>query len=110
MGSPWITVAEEMGVRVAREIFADRALNSDGTLVSRSKDGSVIHDPAEVLERSLRMVTEGKAVAITGEELEVEADSLCLHGDTAGAVEMARAVRDGLESSGVEIVPIGRLV
>ena len=110
VGSPWITVAEEMGVRVAREIFADRALNSDGTLVSRSKDGSVIHDPAEVLERSLRMVTEGKAVAITGEELDVEADSLCLHGDTPGAVEMARTVRDGLESSGVEIVPVGRLV
>ncbi len=109
-GSPWITVAEEMGVRVAREIFADRALNADGTLVSRSRPGSVIHDTAEVVERSLRMVTEGKATAITGEELDVEADSLCLHGDTPGAVEMARAVSAGLASSGVEIVPVGRLV
>ena len=109
-GSPWITVAEKMGVRVAREIFADRALNADGTLVSRSRPGSVIHDTAEVVERSLRMVTEGKATAITGEELDVEADSLCLHGDTPGAVEMARAVSAGLASTGVEIVPVGRLV
>ena len=109
-GSPWIAVAEEMGVRVAREIFADRALNADGTLVSRSKPGSVIHDTGEVVERSLRMVTEGRATAITGEELDVEADSLCLHGDTPGAVEMAKAVSDGLKSSGVEIVPVGQLV
>ena len=109
-GSPWVAVAEEMGMRVAREIFADRALNADGTLVSRSKEGSVIHDAEEVTERSLRMVTEGKAVAITGEEMDVQADSLCLHGDTPGAVEMARSVRDGLESSGVEIVPVGQLV
>ena len=109
-GSPWIAVAEEMGVRVAREIFADRALSADGTLVSRSKPGSVIHDTAEVVERSLRMVTEGRATAITGEELDVEADSLCLHGDTPGAVEMAKAVSDGLKSSGVEIVPVGQLV
>ena len=109
-GSPWIAVAEEMGIRVAREIFADRALNPDGTLVSRSKPGAVIHDTGEVVERSIRMVTEGKALAVTGEEMEVQADSLCLHGDTPGAVEMARALKEGLESSGVEIVPVGQLV
>ena len=109
-GSPWIAVAVEMGVRVAREIFADRALNPDGTLVSRSKPGAVIHDTGEVVERSIRMVTEGKALAVTGEQMEVQADSLCLHGDTPGAVEMARALKEGLESSGVEIVPVGQLV
>ncbi|MCH8205625.1 MAG: LamB/YcsF family protein [Chloroflexi bacterium] len=109
-GSPWIAVAEEMGMRVAREIFADRALNLDGTLVSRSKPGAVIHDTGEVVERSIRMVTEGKAVAVTGEEMDVQADSLCLHGDTPGAVEMAKALKEGLESSGVEIVPVGQLV
>ena len=109
-GSPWIAIAEEMGLRVAREIFADRALNPDGTLVSRSKEGAVIHEAEEVLERSVRMVTEGKAVAITGEEVQVQADSLCLHGDTPGAVELARSVRQGLESAGVEIVPVGQLV
>ena len=83
-GSPWADVAREMGLRVATEAFADRALNPDGTLVSRSKPGSVIHDLDEVVERSLKMVTEGRATAITGEEVEIQADTLCLHGDTPG--------------------------
>ena len=109
-GSPWVGVAREMGLRVATEAFADRALNPDGTLVSRSKPGSVIHDLDEVVERSLKMVTEGKATAITGEEVEVQADTLCLHGDTPGAVEMARAVRNGLRDAGVEIVRLNEMV
>ena len=109
-GTQWIRVAEDMGVRVAREIFADRALNADGTLVSRSVPGSIIHDVNEVAERSARMVTEGVATAITGEEIEVEADSLCLHGDTPGAVEMVKAVRHQLEAAGVDIKPLASLV
>ncbi len=109
-GSQWIDVARGMGLRVGREIFADRALNADGTLVSRSAAGSVIHDTAEVVERSLRMVTEGKARAISGETIELEADSLCLHGDTPGAVEMASALKEALEAEGVEIVPLGEIV
>ena len=109
-GSSWAGVAREMGLRVATEAFADRALNPDGTLVSRSKPGSVIHDLDEVVERSLKMVTEGKATAVNGEEVEVQADTLCLHGDTPGAVEMARAVRDGLRDAGVEIVRLSEMV
>ena len=92
-GSPWLKVAEKVGLKVGREVFADRALNADGTLVSRSQPGSVIHDVNEVLDRSLKMVTDGKATAITGEEIELEADSLCLHGDTEGAVELARGTQ-----------------
>ena len=106
-GSRWVEIAEEMGVRVAREIFADRALNSDGSLVSRSRPGAVIHEIEEVVVRSLRMVTEGKATAITGEEIEVQAESLCIHGDTPGAVEMARSLRQALESAGVKVAPPG---
>lgn len=109
-GSPWAKIASDMGLRVAREIFADRALNADGTLVSRSQEGAVIHDIEEVVDRSLRMVTEKKAEAVTGEQIEVEADSLCLHGDTPGAVEMARALESQLKASGVEIVPVAQLV
>ena len=109
-GSRWIDVARGMGLRVGREIFADRALNPDGTLVSRSTPGSVIHDAQEVVERSLRMVTEGKAQAISGEIIDLEADSLCLHGDTPGAVEMAGALKKALEGEGVEIVPLGEIV
>ena len=109
-GSSWAGVAREMGLRVATEAFADRALNPDGTLVSRSKPGSVIHDLDEVVERSLKMVTEGRATAVTGEEVEMQADTLCLHGDTPGAVEMARAVRNGLRDAGVEIVRLDEMV
>jgi UPF0271 protein len=109
-GSQWVSVAEELGLRVGREIFADRALNTDGTLVSRSKEGSVIHDIQEVVDRSLRMVTEGKAVAISGEVIDVEADSLCLHGDTPGAVDMAQALKQALVAEDVEVTPLGELV
>ncbi len=109
-GSRWVQVAGEMGMRVAPEIFADRALNPDGTLVSRSKPGAVLHDVGEVAERSVRMVTEGIATAITGEPVEVDAASLCIHGDTPGAVEMAERVRKDLESNGVEVVHMASLV
>ena len=109
-GSRWLDIAEDMGLKVAREIFADRALNADGTLVSRSQPGSVIHDTAEVVERSLRMVTEGKATAITGEQIDVQADSLCLHGDTPGAVEMAASLKRELETADVEILPLARIL
>ena len=109
-GSRWVDIAEDMGLKVAREIFADRALNADGTLVSRSQPGSVIHDTSEVVERSLQMVTEGKATAIGGERIDVQADSLCLHGDTPGAVDMAAALKRELEGAGVEILPLGKML
>ena len=109
-GSQWITIAQDMGMRVAREIFADRALNPDGTLVSRSKPGSVLHNVNEVVERSLQMVTAGTATTIDGGQIEVEADSLCVHGDTPGAVDMARSLRRELEAAGVKVVPLGTLV
>ena len=109
-GTDWVDLAAEMGLRVAREAFADRAFTAQGTLVPRSQPGSVVHDVDAVVERSVKMVTEGKVTAITGEEVEFQADSLCLHGDTPGAVEMARAVREGLEAAGVKIVPMNELV
>ena len=109
-GTSWVDVAKGMGVRVAREVFADRALNSDGTLVPRSEPGSVIHDVEEVIRRSIKMVVEGKATAIDGQEIEVQADTLCLHGDTPEAAEMAVALRIGLDAAGVEIVPLRSLV
>ena len=109
-GTPWAAVAKEMGLQVAREAFADRALNLDGTLVPRSKPGSVIHDVGEIVERGVRMVTTGEATAITGEVIEVKADTFCLHSDTPNAREMAAALRSGLEAAGVEIVPLSRMV
>jgi UPF0271 protein len=106
-GSRWADEAERMGLRVAREAFADRALNADGTLVPRSKPGSVLHDAQQVIERSVRLVTEGTVVAIGGEVIGVHADTLCLHGDTPGAVTLARNLRAAFEKAGVTLAPMG---
>ena len=109
-GSQWVDLANDMGVRVGREVFADRAMHSDGTLVSRSIPGSVIHEIEEVVDRSLRMVTEGKIVSIEGDVIDVEADSICLHGDTPGAVEMAQLLKGRLQANCIEIVPLNEIV
>ena len=109
-GSRWVEIAEEMGLRVAREVFADRALMPDGSLAPRSEPGAVLHDADQIAERTLRMVTEGTVEAVDGSRVDVVADSICLHGDTPGAVAMARAVRDTLEGAGVEVVPLEELV
>jgi UPF0271 protein len=105
-GSIWIDVGREVRLRVASEVFADRALNPDGTLVPRSQPNAVIHDVEDMVARVLKMMTEGKATAVNGEEVEVIGDTVCLHGDTPGAVEMARTLRQGLEAAGVAIVPM----
>ena len=109
-GSVWEEVARNEGARVARECFADRAVEPDGTLVSRSKPGSVLHDVDEVAARSLKMAVERKVVAVDGTEIEFDADTICLHGDTPGAVEMARAVRERFASESVDVRPMSELV
>ena len=109
-GSQWESIAKKHGVRVARECYADRAVTPKGSLVPRSQPGAVVHDPETVVERSLKLATEGKVIAIDGTEIDFSADSICLHGDTAGAVELAGAVRGSLEAGGVAIIPMGKLV
>jgi UPF0271 protein len=106
-GSAWIEVGRQLGLRVASEVFADRALNPDGTLVPRSQPGAVIEDTEKVVAASLKMVTEEKAVAVDGREIPIRADTICLHGDTPGAVELARNLRGELEAAGVKVVPMG---
>jgi len=109
-GSQWEAIARNHGVRVARECYADRAVTPEGTLVPRGHTGAVIHDPEAVVERSLKLSTTGRVTAIDGTEIDFSADSICLHGDTAGAVELAAAVRNGLEAAGVEIIPMNELI
>jgi 5-oxoprolinase (ATP-hydrolysing) subunit A len=106
-GSPWAEQAERMGLRVAREAFADRALKADGTLVPRSQPGAVVHDTQAVIDRSLRLALEGKVVAITGETIDIQAETLCLHGDTPDAVRLAASLRAALEGAGVSLAPLG---
>jgi 5-oxoprolinase (ATP-hydrolysing) subunit A len=85
------------------EAVADRAYNPDGTLVSRSQPAAVLHDPAEVAEHVLRMATEGSIRAVDGSTLKIRAESICVHGDSPGAVAMAAAVKSALEDAGVSI-------
>ena len=106
-GSAWIKVGRELGLRVACEGFADRSLNPDGTLVPRSQPGAIIDDVEEVIARVLRIVADGKVLAINGEEIDMAADTICLHSDTPGAADLAQALRQRLEAAGVLVVPMG---
>jgi UPF0271 protein len=102
-GSELLRAGEAAGLRVASEGFADRAYSPDGSLSPRTDPGSVIHDPEEVVRRSLRMVTDGRVTATDGSTLEIPVDTLCVHGDTVGAAELARRLREGLEQRGVTV-------
>ncbi|MGK5552645.1 LamB/YcsF family protein [Actinomadura kijaniata] len=86
---------------VVAECFADRAYTPEGRLVSRREPGAVVHDPDAVVERAVRMATDGTVVAVDGSVVRLDARSICVHGDTPGAVELARAVRSALEAAGV---------
>ena len=102
-GSPLVRWAQAAGLRVIAEAFADRAYTPEGTLVSRREKGAVLHDATLVAQRMLRLVREGVVEAIDGSLARVDAQSICVHGDSPGAVEMARAVRMALESDGVVV-------
>lgn len=106
-GSAMVEAAEEAGLRVAREGFADRAYNPDGTLRSRRLPGALIEDPKAAAERAVRMARDGVVVAHTGEEIPLRVDTICVHGDTPAAVEIAKIIRRELEAAGIEVVPMG---
>ena len=99
--------AEAAGLPLAREGFADRSYESDGSLTPRAKPGSVIHDPTEVVRRAVRMATEGRITATDGSEIILRVDTICTHGDTPGAHELTRLLRAGLEEAGVRVASIG---
>ncbi|WFT91131.1 LamB/YcsF family protein [Rhizobium leguminosarum] len=102
-GAPIVEQARSAGLTVICEAFADRAYNSDGSLASRQRPDSVIHDPALVASRMLRLVKEGRITAMDGTEIALEAQSICIHGDTPAAVSIARSVREALAQVGVEM-------
>ncbi|TYK46286.1 LamB/YcsF family protein [Actinomadura decatromicini] len=89
------------GLTVVAECFADRAYTPSGALVSRREPGAVIHDPDAVVQRAVRMALDGTVVAVDGGEVALKARSMCVHGDTPGAVELARSVRSALSGAGV---------
>ena len=102
-GSAFFDEAARLGLRAVAEAFADRAYQPDGQLVSRREPGAVLRDPAQIAQRVLTMVTSGQVTAIDGAKIAISAESVCVHGDSPGAVQIASAVRDQLEAAGSKI-------
>ena len=101
-----LEIGKRHGIHIAFEAFPDRAYNKDGSLVSRREKGAVIHDHEMVTKRALKMALEGKVAAIDGTEIDLKADTLCVHGDNPAAVEMVRRIRQGLKDAGVTVIPM----
>lgn len=103
--------ASKTGLRVACEVFADRAYNSDGSLVSRAVSGAVIEDPRVIAERAVRMVKEKRVTAMDGKTVELDdVHTICVHGDNLEAVALVKALRKGLEQAGVEVASVGNFL
>ncbi len=102
-GSVFFAEARTLGLRTVPEAFADRSYRSDGQLVSRRERNAVLHDPAEIAERVASMVNAGRVAAVDGSTIPITVESVCVHGDSPGAVQIANAVRDRLVADGVEL-------
>lgn len=102
-GSYIATKAKQRGLKVIQEVFADRGYTEQGTLVPRNQEGAFIKDPQEALERILQMIQKGTVVTNTGKEIEIVADSVCVHGDNPSALAFTATIREGLEKAGIEV-------
>jgi UPF0271 protein len=109
-GGELIWAAEERGMRVGYEVFADRAYMPDGSLVPRREPGAVIHDVDHVVERAIQMVRTRQVTAVSGETVPLRVDTICVHGDTPGAGSIARALRAGLEAAGIAVRPLPEVI
>jgi len=107
-GTELARAAEDAGLRVAREGFADRAYEADGSLTPRSRPGSVIQSADEVIGRAVRMARDGVVRATNGSDIPMRVDTLCMHGDTPGSHELTRQLRAGLEAEGIRVQPLDR--
>ncbi|NIF30834.1 LamB/YcsF family protein [Enterobacter sp. Cy-643] len=107
-GSPLLTWAQQKGVTTVSEAFADRAYHSDGSLVSRREPGAVLHDAGQVAARMLQLITEGGVASVEGVFTPILADSICVHGDSAGALAMAQAIRNLFISQGIGVQAFAR--
>ncbi|MBT2757026.1 5-oxoprolinase subunit PxpA [Mesobacillus foraminis] len=106
-GSELVQAGEEMGLKVAREVFADRTYQPDGTLTPRSQQNAVIHDADEAVLRVLKMVKEGKVMAVNGQDIFIQADTICVHGDEEKALEFVKKLRTALLGEKIEIRSFG---
>lgn len=109
-GGEMVRAAKDLGLRAAMEVFADRAYEEDGSLVNRRKEGAMITDEEEAISRVVRMIREQKVTAITGKDIPIQADSVCVHGDGAKALAFVAKIRETLAEEGIEICPLDEIV
>lgn len=109
-GGEMIGAAKELGLRTALEVFADRAYEEDGSLVDRRKDGAMITDENLAIERVVRMIKEQRVTAITGRDIPMKADSVCVHGDGEKALAFVKKIRERLTEEGIAICPLDEIV
>jgi len=107
-GSALLRAASDAGLASVSEGFADRGYRPDGTLVPRTEPGALVTQPGEVTARAVRMATSGQVVAVDGTTVETRVSSICVHGDTPGAVDLAQRVRVALSAAGVNVAPFAR--
>src|SRR6478735_4859483 len=100
-----VQAGETANLPMVHEVFADRAYEDDGSLVSRRKPGAVLHDANQIAQRVVRMVQDGAVVSVTGKVIKMRTDTVCIHGDTPGAVDIARGVRQALKDAGIGVAP-----
>jgi UPF0271 protein len=105
-GSQLLHAGEAAGLRVAAEVFADRAYEPDGSLTSRRKPGAVIHDVDAVVARAIRMARDAEVEAVDGSVIQLRADTICVHGDTRGAAQLAKKIRTGLEQAQLSVIAL----
>ena len=105
-GSEMIQAAKEKGLKYASEVFADRNYEESGALRGRSYPDSTIHDEEECITRVLRMIKEGKVTAVTGKDIDLKADTICVHGDNPQALAFVKRIRAALSENGIEIKPV----
>ena len=108
-GGQLAKAAMDMGLPVAQEVFADRGYEEDGTLVDRRKEGAMITDEEEAISRVARMVKERRVTAVTGKDIAIRADSVCVHGDGAKALAFVEKIRQAFDREGIEICPLASL-
>ena len=109
-GSETLRAAKDLGLKYASEVFADRAYEEDGSLVARSKEGAMIHDENEAIERVVKMIKKQKITSITGKEIPIKADSICVHGDGEKALLFVRRIREKLENEGIIIQKLSEII
>jgi UPF0271 protein len=109
-GGQLLQAAKDLGLRAASEVFADRGYEEDGTLVDRRKEGAMITDENVAIARVVRMIKEGKVTAVTGKDIDIQADSVCVHGDGEKALAFVNKIREALTQEGIEICSLDQIV